>query len=636
METKKRAVKKKAKKTQSPNTQSFLCVFSDDEDGEEQRKRIEEETTRAEQQHAEEEERRRLEQESEEVEQRRREQAQEEARRAAEEARKEAAMRAAALLKDKLRMQLKEATEARPVDIDKLRDAVELCDEAGLAAETVDAKELLQQEGVRQANPVLIRLVATLNAAMAARPVNLELIEVAIEAAASSGVADDEAAAARKLVAEKLARQSSCRAALVDVFEQYKETDCAFGRADPDVVGEAVKAVKLVIFEASDAWIAEAELHDAELLRKKLHNALQDLKGAIRVYCRVRPALEREAGNTMCVEVTDSISLRVNVPAETGAGSKAASVSKPRFHDFTFDSIFSAGASQDDVFHDCTDLVQSAVDGHNITIFAYGQTGAGKTFTMYGSDEHPGVAPCTIQEVFRKCAEDSQRFQFTVKASMLELYNNDLVDLLAPKGKAEKPQIRLDAAGHVNLQNVIEKSVAGAEALRTVLRTGHERRRVASTAMNSDSSRSHLILIIILARFNKQTGEVNTGRITLVDLAGSERVKRSQVSGESLKEAIEINKSLTALGDVIEALSQGTERAVVPYRNHKLTQLLQSAIGGTSKTLMFVNIAPVDTSRDETLMSLRYAQRAKTVAPKKVKTVKKKAPNASTDDPKRA
>mmetsp|Transcript_13699 Transcript_13699/g.38927 ORF Transcript_13699/g.38927 Transcript_13699/m.38927 type:complete len:257 (+) Transcript_13699:2-772(+) len=248
-------------------------------------------------------------------------------------------------------------------------------------------------------------------------------------------------------------------------------------------------------------------------------------------------------------------------------------------------------------------------------MFAYGQTGAGKTFTMYGVPGNEGTAPRTIREVYRVTEEGKSRFDYTVTGSMLELYQNELVDLLS-KGQdiaasKSKLSIRTEKSGAVTIENLTEQECAGAEELSALLERGNEQRTVASTAMNSESSRSHLVLLIRITSINKETKERLQGKILLCDLAGSERLKKSQVTDEMQKEAIQINKSLTALGDVIESLTKSAK--VVPYRNHKLTQLMQDSLGGSAKTLMFVNCSPANSNMDETIMALKYAQRAKTI-----------------------
>jgi len=324
------------------------------------------------------------------------------------------------------------------------------------------------------------------------------------------------------------------------------------------------------------------------------------LKGSIRVYCRVRPlsSKEKEQGDTSVTQALDTLTLELQDQA------------------FQFDSVWTPG-TQEEVFEDCRDLVQSAVDGYNVTMFAYGQTGAGKTFTMYGVPGKLGTAPRTIDEIFRVTEKGKDRFDFTILGSMMELYNSDLVDLLVPpnnpKSKNKKLNVRLDGKSNmVVVENLIDEQCHTASQLMDLLERGNSQRTVAATAMNSESSRSHLVFMIKIVSVNRETKTQLRGKILLVDLAGSERLKKSQVEAHMQKEAIEINKSLTALGDVIEALTRG-EKKNVPYRNHKLTQLMQDSLGGTAKTLMFVNCSPASSNVDETLMSLKYATRAKKI-----------------------
>jgi len=165
--------------------------------------------------------------------------------------------------------------------------------------------------------------------------------------------------------------------------------------------------------------------------------------------------------------------------------------------------------------------------------------------------------------------------------------------------------------GDVQIDNLTEERCATAADLLKLLERGAQERRVAATALNSESSRSHLILTVRVIRINKATGERVQGKIMMCDLAGSERLKKSEVTGDAQKEAIEINKALTAIGDVIEALT--SKQKHVPYKNHKLTQVLQDALGGTSKTLMFVNCSPASSNLEETVNALKYAARVKKV-----------------------
>jgi kinesin family protein C1 len=294
--------------------------------------------------------------------------------------------------------------------------------------------------------------------------------------------------------------------------------------------------------------------------------------------------------------------------------------------EFVFDAVFDADASQHEVFDECRSLAQSVVDGYPVTLFCYGQTGAGKTYTMYGNEEHSGIAPRAMSELFRLCHQQADRRACRVYASMVELYNNDLADLLKVAGydrsPGSSPSLRSGTTPRQNRSPRRHSLVSGAEnpftevecfsaeELTTLLWDGFAQRHVAATAMNGDSSRSHVVLLIKVHSRDLITNMEHTGYMALVDLGGSERLKKSASTGEQQKEAIEINRSLTAIGDVLEALARGLRGPQVPYRNHKLTLLLQDALGGSSKTLMIVNVAPSAAHRVETVMAMRFGQRA--------------------------
>ncbi|KAG5529883.1 hypothetical protein RHGRI_030303 [Rhododendron griersonianum] len=257
-------------------------------------------------------------------------------------------------------------------------------------------------------------------------------------------------------------------------------------------------------------------------------------------------------------------------------------------------------------------LVQSAVDGYNVCIFAYGQTGSGKTFTIYGSEKNPGLTPRATSELFKILKRDSNKFSFSLKAYMVELYQDTLVDLLLPKNaKRPKLDIKKDSKGMVSIENATVISITTHEELKSIIQRGSERRHTTGTLMNEESSRSHLILSVVVESTNLQSQAIAKGKLSFVDLAGSERVKKSGSSGSSLKEAQSINKSLSALGDVISALSSGNQH--IPYRNHKLTMLMSDSLGGNAKTLMFVNLSPAESNLDESYNSLTYASRVRSI-----------------------
>eukprot|EP00392_Amoebophrya_sp_AT5.2_P011945 g12035.t1 len=384
---------------------------------------------------------------------------------------------------------------------------------------------------------------------------------------------------------------------------------------------EALKALEQecgkMFKEAKEVGILEAELGDLEVRKKKLHNKVEDLKGSIRVFVRVRPfnKREEELGDHNATQRLDAQSLSVDGGDATG-GKK----------EFTFDAAHFPG-TQAEIFEDTKDLVQSAFDGYNVTIFAYGQTGAGKTYTMTGRPNDEGVVPRACREVFTIVEREKERFTFTVTIHMVELYCAKFTDLLIPKStngmKAPEVKVRREKDGSIQLENAAERQVQSAEGMEKAIETGFmlrgpAMRQVAATAMNSESSRSHLVTIVKLTSVNKETKQKTMGKLLMCDLAGCERIAKSEVTGQAQKEAIEINKSLTALGDVIEALTKAApgkkvNLSLVPYRNHQLTQLMQDSLGGTAKTLMFMNCSPSSSNVDETMNSLKYAERAKKV-----------------------
>ncbi|KAK9868430.1 hypothetical protein WJX84_002910 [Apatococcus fuscideae] len=346
---------------------------------------------------------------------------------------------------------------------------------------------------------------------------------------------------------------------------------------------------------------------DESLMRKKVYNLMEDMKGKIRVYARVRPMLQFEGarGQRPAINIPDELTVD--------------HMWKDKKREYNFDSVFAPESSQEQVFEDTKHLVQSAVDGYNVCIFAYGQTGSGKTFTIYGTDHQPGLTPRGIQELFHILDRDSGKYTFSVSCFMLELYQDDLQDLLLPVAPSRIPQktrpqrleIKKDSKGTVTVPQATVVEVTSAREIIHTFEKGQLRRHTSSTQMNRESSRSHLIMSVMIEATNLQTQNITRGKLSFVDLAGSERIKKSLSTGEQLKEAQAINKSLSALGDVISALA--TEQAHIPYRNHKLTMLMSDSIGGTAKTLMFVNVSPTDNNLDESQNSLQYATRVRTI-----------------------
>ncbi|KAM4129138.1 hypothetical protein ACJW30_02G221400 [Castanea mollissima] len=368
------------------------------------------------------------------------------------------------------------------------------------------------------------------------------------------------------------------------------------------------------ILKMQGAQLAELEVlyKEEQVLRKRYFNTIEDMKGKIRVFCRLRPLNEKEISEKGKYALTWLDEFTVEHPWKDD---------KPKQH--IYDRVFDGSATQEDVFEDTKYLVQSSVDGYNVCIFAYGQTGSGKTFTIYGSENNPGLTPRAIAELFKIIKRDGKKFSFSLKAYMVELYQDTLVDLLLPKSaKRLRLEIKKDSKGMVSVENVTVVSISTFDELKSIIQKGSEQRHTSGTQMNDESSRSHLILSIVIESTNLQTQSVARGKLSFVDLAGSERVKKSGSSGYQLKEAQSINKSLSALGDVISALASGGQH--IPYRNHKLTMLMSDSLGGNAKTLMFVNVSPAESNLDETYNSLMYASRVRSIVNDPSKNVSSK------------
>ncbi|KAL9366109.1 hypothetical protein Peur_037308 [Populus x canadensis] len=368
------------------------------------------------------------------------------------------------------------------------------------------------------------------------------------------------------------------------------------------------------ILKMQASQLAELEVlyKEEQVLRKRYFNTIEDMKGKIRVFCRLRPLSEKEISEKDRGLLTSTDEFTVEHPWKDD---------KAKQH--IYDRVFDGNATQEDVFEDTRYLVQSAVDGYNVCIFAYGQTGSGKTFTVYGSEGNPGLTPRATSELFKILRCDSNKFSFSLKAYMVELYQDTLVDLLLPKNmKRLKLDIKKDSKGMVSVENVTVVSITTFEELKNIIQRGSDRRHTSGTQMNEESSRSHLILSIVIESTNLQTQSVARGKLSFVDLAGSERIKKSGSSGSQLKEAQSINKSLSALGDVISALSSGGQH--IPYRNHKLTMLMSDSLGGNAKTLMFVNVSPAESNLDESYNSLMYASRVRSIVNDPSKNVSSK------------
>ncbi|XP_031849770.1 protein claret segregational [Nomia melanderi] len=347
-------------------------------------------------------------------------------------------------------------------------------------------------------------------------------------------------------------------------------------------------------------------VHTMDKDRRILHNAIQELKGNIRVFCRVRPRTPTELGKVTCtMNFVDECTIEVGKSDGSDSLSCSGKVRGTR-QEFSFDKVFPPTAKQEDIFEELALLVQSALEGYNVCVFAYGQTGSGKTYTMEGVPgiETEGMIPRTVRHIFQEMKQfQLLGWEYRIEASFLEIYNEHIIDLLDSQSKTH--EIRMaDSKGHdLYVSNLKIEEIHSPEELHECLLIAQRNRAVAATQSNERSSRSHSVTRIKLIGVHNTKEEISIGNLNLVDLAGSERLKGEE--SVRMAETKNINKSLANLGNVILALLKRQEH--IPYRNSKLTHLLMPSLGGNSKTLMLLNISPLDECYNETLNSLRFA-----------------------------
>lgn len=270
---------------------------------------------------------------------------------------------------------------------------------------------------------------------------------------------------------------------------------------------------------------------------------------------------------------------------------------------------------QSDIFdYSVRPTVDDILNGYNGTVFAYGQTGAGKSYTMMGSsiddEEGRGVIPRIVEQIFASIMSSPSTIEYTVRVSYMEIYMERIRDLMAPQN--DNLPVHEEKNRGVYVKGLLEIYVSSVQEVFEVMRRGGNARAVAATNMNQESSRSHSIFVITVTQKNVETGSAKSGQLFLVDLAGSEKVGKTGASGQTLEEAKKINKSLSALGMVINALTDG-KSSHVPYRDSKLTRILQESLGGNSRTTLIINCSPSSYNDAETLGTLRFGMRAKSI-----------------------
>lgn len=332
----------------------------------------------------------------------------------------------------------------------------------------------------------------------------------------------------------------------------------------------------------------------------------------VKVAIRCRPLNEKEIANE-CKQTVFIDSMRGTASVENPNASHGEPMKV-----FTFDTVFGHDCKQVDVYNEIArPIIDSVLGGYNGTIFAYGQTGTGKTFTMEGLRavaEMRGIIPNSFAHIFGAIAKAEGETRFLVRVSYLEIYNEEVRDLLG-KDQNQRLEVKERPDVGVYVKDLSAFVVNTADDMDRIMTIGNKNRVVGATNMNAHSSRSHAIFSVTIECSEKGIDghqHVRMGKLHLVDLAGSERQTKTGATGQRLKEATKINLSLSTLGNVISALVDG-KSSHIPYRNSKLTRLLQDSLGGNSKTVMIANIGPADYNYDETISTLRYANRAKNI-----------------------
>ncbi|CAH6776375.1 Kif19a [Phodopus roborovskii] len=333
------------------------------------------------------------------------------------------------------------------------------------------------------------------------------------------------------------------------------------------------------------------------------------------VALRVRPisVAELEEGATLIAHKVDEQMVVLMDPMEDPDDILRAHRSREK--SYLFDVAFDFTATQEMVYQATTkSLIEGIISGYNATVFAYGPTGCGKTYTMLGTDHEPGIYARTLNDLFRAIEETSNDMEYEVSMSYLEIYNEMIRDLLNPAlGYLE---LREDSKGVIQVAGITEVSTINAKEIMQLLMKGNRQRTQEPTAANQTSSRSHAVLQVAVrqrSRVKSILQEVRQGRLFMIDLAGSERASQTQNRGQRMKEGAHINRSLLALGNCINALSDKGGNKYINYRDSKLTRLLKDSLGGNSRTVMIAHISPASTAFEESRNTLTYAGRAKNI-----------------------
>ncbi len=390
-------------------------------------------------------------------------------------------------------------------------------------------------------------------------------------------------------------------------------------------------------------------LHKSDKERRELHNKLQEMQGNIRVVARIRPSskpsnslLNQQQQHVSCS--ADGMGLTMLVPAAQGIKSQMSfqqqqlsSSSSTQPHSFSFNRVFSPVTTQEEVFEEVSLFVQSALDGYNVCLFSYGQTGSGKTYTMTGRQDDPkqkGIIPRAVDKIFEYAIELRVKgWQFEMQASFLEIYNENVNDLLLtnPSQKKKLDVRQMDGnVSNVCVPGLTQVPIANSHQLHQLLALADKNRSVAATDANEYSSRSHSVFSVSLKGKHNERGISIEGNLSMCDLAGSEKLVKSKAEGDRLTEAKSINKSLSSLKSVFVALANKSPH--IPFRDSKLTHLLSPCFSGNGKVLMIVNLSPDYSDLQESLTTLRFAKQVNCTEIGKAKKTVGTLADAGNDD----
>ena len=352
-------------------------------------------------------------------------------------------------------------------------------------------------------------------------------------------------------------------------------------------------------------------------LTSKLNSNLGEKSQNVKVFIRFRPSNELETSllqNNYGWLVPKFISQKqLGIYTKNTYEYNSPTNEIPNNYIFSYDKVFSPNSNQSEIYTNVGKrIVEDIMAGYNGTIFAYGQSGSGKTFTMYGNDIYDenakGIIPRVVEEIFKRVEKSDRNIDFQIKLSVLEIYKEVMYDLFTQENNL---RIIENKEKGIYIENLTEVYLSSIEEFFNYVELSQKNRKVAETKLNHNSSRSHCIMILEVVQNDKKEKIIKKGTLNLVDLAGSEKVSKTGAVGETLEEAKKINLSLSTLGNVIHSLTQGTGH--VPFRDSKLTRILKESLGGNYKTYLIVTCSPHSYNLDEIISSLLFAKRVKCI-----------------------